>query len=490
VVPTSTIRNPRNSKQPQFVSWVLLVGLLVCGCVRYQPRPLSPAQTANELESRSLTNSELREFLQKNLHRELTEWPARVWDFEMLTLAAFYYNPSLDVARAEWQVAVGGTKTAAERPNPTVSATGIYEPIGGGASPWIPGVIFDLPIETFGKRRHRLEQAQHLSEAARFNLAAAAWKVRSDLRNSLVEYVTAQERVDSLQRQVRLREEMMSRLEQQFRAGAISLIELNVQRLAMAHARADLADALRLQAETRPRLASALGVPASALNGASFSFEVVKPPAAEELTTPDARRMALLGRSDILTALADYAASQAALQLAVAKQYPDVHLTPGYSWNAGGAGENDWQLGVNLELPLLNQHQGAIAEASAQREASAARFLALQAKVIGEIEQAVASFRASETNVKALEGLAVAQEATQQSVTAEFQAGAVDRLEVLTGEIELNNTQLTRLEAQLKLLQAFGALEDAVQRPLDLPASLYESPPSKPQAANHRSQDR
>ena len=51
--------------------------------------------------------------------------------------------------------------------------------------------------------------------------------------------------------------------------------------------------------------------------------------------------MALLGRSDILSALADYAASQAALQLAVAKQYPDVHLTPGYSWNAGGAGEND-----------------------------------------------------------------------------------------------------------------------------------------------------
>jgi outer membrane protein TolC len=200
--------------------------------------------------------------------------------------------------------------------------------------------------------------------------------------------------------------------------------------------------------------------------------------------------MALLGRSDILSALADYAATQAALQLAVAKQYPDVHLTPGYSWNAGGAGENDWQIGVNLELPLLNRHQGAIAEASAQREASAARFLALQAKVIGEIEQAIASFRASETNVKALESLAIVQEAQQQSIAAEFQAGAVDRLEVLTGEIELNSTQLTRLEAQWKLQQAFGALEDAVQRPLDLPASLYESAPAKAQAANAHSHER
>src|SRR5690242_73770 len=98
---------------------------MFCGCVSYQPRPLSPVQTANQLESRSLTNSELKQFLEKNLHRELAQWPAKAWDFEMLSLAAFYYNPSLDVARAEWHVALGGTQTAAERPNPSVSATGI-----------------------------------------------------------------------------------------------------------------------------------------------------------------------------------------------------------------------------------------------------------------------------------------------------------------------------------------------------------------------------
>ena len=82
----------------------------------------------------------------------------------------------------------------------------------------------------------------------------------------------------------------------------------------------------------------------------------------------------------------------------MAKQYPDIHLAPGYFWNAGSAGENDWQLGATVELPLLNRHRGPIAEAAARREASAARFLALQAKVITEIDGAVASFRASQTN--------------------------------------------------------------------------------------------
>ena len=187
---------------------------------------------------------------------------------------------------------------------------------------------------------------------------------------------------------------------------------------------------------------------------------------AEELTASKVRKLALLGRADILAALSDYAASQSALQLEVAKQYPDLHLAPGYLWNAGSAGENDWQLGATVELPLLNRHKGAIAEATARREASAARFLALQAKVIAEIDGAAASFRASQTNFTAVEALTAAQKTQQQSVNAQFQAGAVDRLEVLTAELELNAASIARLDAQVKLQQAVGALEDAVQRPL------------------------
>ena len=461
----------------------LLAGLVLCGCVRFQPKPLNPGETAEQLENRALTNSNFKDFLETNLHRELSSWPLTNWDFETLTLAAFYYNPSLAVARADWRVALGGTQTAAERPNPTVSATGVYEPAAGAASPWIPGVIFDLPLETFKKRRRRIEEAQHLSEAARFSVAVAAWKVRSELRTSLVDFIAAHQRVEALQRQIALREEITDRLNQQLRAGAISAMELHVQRLALARARADLAEAQRLLAEARPRLAAALGVPTHALAGLDFSFDISMQPPAEELTTREARSMALLSRSDILSALADYAASQSTLQLEVAKQYPDVHLTPGYSWNAGSTGEHDWQIGVNVELPLLNRHKGPIAEASARRDASAARFLALQAKVIADLDQAIAAFRASETNLNALQGLASAQEAQQRSVAAQFQAGAVDRLEVLTSDIELNNIQLTQLEARLKLHQAFGNLEDAVQRPLDLPTSVFESNPANPQAA-------
>src|SRR5204863_91869 len=70
----------------------------------------------------------------------------------------------------------------------------------------------------------------------------------------------------------------------------------------------------------------------------------------------------------------------------------DVRLNPGYQFDQG---DNKWTLGIMFELPVLNQNQGPIAEAGARREEAAARLTALQTKVIGEIDQAVAGYRSA-----------------------------------------------------------------------------------------------
>jgi hypothetical protein len=78
----------------------LLIAVAFAGCARFEPRPIAPAETAARFEQRTLDNLALKSFLETNLHRELTDWPARMWNFEMLALAAFYYQPGLEVARA------------------------------------------------------------------------------------------------------------------------------------------------------------------------------------------------------------------------------------------------------------------------------------------------------------------------------------------------------------------------------------------------------
>ena len=53
---------------------------------------------------RTLDEPGLRDFIEKNLGRELDEWPPKRWNLELLTLAAYYFQPSLDVARAQWRM--------------------------------------------------------------------------------------------------------------------------------------------------------------------------------------------------------------------------------------------------------------------------------------------------------------------------------------------------------------------------------------------------
>ena len=389
----------------------------------------------------------------------------RSWDFETLTLAAFFYHPSLDVARAQWGVAQAGVTTAGGRPNPVLSVVpGLSANPADGVSPWFPSVSLDIPIETAGKRGYRIAQAQHLFEAARLNIASAAWQVRSNLRASLLDYTAAKQRADLLQKQLQFQKQIVSLLEERLQAGVVARNELTLPRVALAKAGADLADATRQAAEARVRIAEALGLSAKAIDGAVFDFQwAVSADAGRELTSADARQQALLGRADILSALAEYAASQSALQLEIAKQYPDVHLSPGYQFDQG---EHKWSLGLSVELPVLNKNQGPLAEAKARREESAAQFVALQAKIIAEIDGALAA------RATAMEQLArqsqFAQLAREQSASAEamFNAGAADKLELASAQLEASANDLAYLDAQIKAQQAVAQLEEALQRPL------------------------
>ncbi len=441
--------------------------LALSGCARFEPKPISPAQQAAELEGRSLTDAALKTFLKKNLHRELTDWPHPLWDFDLLTLAAFYFHPDLAVARAQWRVAQAGGKTAGGRPNPTLSLTAGFDATHNpGLSPWFPGLSFDLPLETAGKRGHRIAVAAQLSESARFNLAAVAWQIRGNLRTRLLDSAAAHQRLLLLQGQVSIQEQVARLLEQQAEAGAIAKSELASRRVALQKARLDRADAASQMAEARARLAEAIGIPLHALDEAELAFDPLKDFASPgDLTSAEVRRAALQNRADILGALADYAAAQATLQLEIAKQYPDVHLNPGYQFDQG---DNKWSLGLTFELPILNQNQGPIAEAVARREEAAAKFNAVQAKALVEIERATAMLSVTKNNLATLQSLAEAQTQQHESVEAQVKAGALEPLDLLNAKLEFASAQLVQLDGRVKFQQAVAALEVAVQVPIAL----------------------
>ena len=446
--------------------WPAIVALgLVAGCARFHPQPLSPAETAAGLESRSLGNPELKAFLEKHLNRELNTWPAAKWDFEMLTLAAFYYQPSLDMARAVWAEAQAGVVTAGARPNPTVGFTPQYVFNPGVEPPWVATLNLDWPIETAGKRGARVTQARHLSESARLNISATAWQVRSQLRASLIDLSAVTRRESLLRQQLAVQEQVVASLDQRREAGAMASSEIMPARLLAQKARLDLSDAQRQQVEARARVAEVMGLPVSALKDVEIAYDLTLFPAGlDRLTSTEVRHQALQRRPDVLAALADYAASESALQIEIAKQYPDVHLNTGFEYDQG---LQKWGLlGFGMELPLLNRNEGPIAQAAARRRQSAARFEALQAKVIADLDRALAVYEVAAKSRAGAEALLATQRKQQEAVAQQLKAGAADRLEVLTAQLELATGELVLQDSQTRLHQALGALEDTVQRPV------------------------
>lgn len=469
--PADALYFPAMNSPNRLVS--LLALCLMTGCVHFHPLPVSPVQVSAEFESRSLADPGLKAFLQTNLRVPLPAWPLSGWDFTNLTLAAFYYNPDLDVARAKWAVSQAGKKTAAERPNPTLSVLPGYSATESIPSPWLVTPTLDIPIETAGKRGYRMAQAAQLSESARMDIATTAWQVRSRVRKSMLDLWSARQNQELLKEQQDILAESVTLLENQFNAGAISAFELTQARLANVSGRIALRDAEAQSADALAQLADAIGLPVAALSGAPLSFESLgKFPGA--ITAAEARRQALLNRADILSALAQYAASQSALQLQIATQYPDVHLDPGYEYDQGNS---KWTLGFTVTLPILNQNRGPIAEAQAQCAAAAANFNAVQARALSEIDRALAAYDAARKKREDVDALLGELQKQQKTYQGMFEAGEISKSELAAQRLQFSTVALARLDALSKSQLALGQLEDSLQSPLGFTASVWQNAP-------------
>ncbi|MEO8849448.1 MAG: TolC family protein [Casimicrobiaceae bacterium] len=403
-------------------------------------------------------------YIARSLHDDAAQWPPRVWDFATLTLAAFYYHPDLDVARTQWATSNAAVITAGQRPNPAIQLPLQYTANAtSGESAYTYGLGLDIPIETAYKRGYRIAQAKELSDAARFNIGSVAWHVRSRLRIRMLDLHATYRRSSILEHQIVAQREIVGMLEKRLALGAASAAEATQARIALAQERLSLADANRQATEGRTLLASAIGVPVAALANVTISFEAferVDP----EVPSDDFRQRAILNRADILGALAEYEASQAALQLELAKQYPDIHLGPGYTYDMGAT---KFAFSVaSIVLPVFNRNEGPIAEANAKRTEIAARVNALQIQAINETDRALQDYGAVRANLALANSLFVAQRSQLQSAQHAFNTGETDRLTLALARHSLTVDELAREDALTRVQQAIGKLEDAMQSPL------------------------
>lgn len=452
--------------------WAVTSLMFLSGCAarRYHPAPISPATSAKALETRSLDDPGLSSFLLKHL-----SGVPKTWDPPALTLAAIYYSPDLRVTRAALKNAEAGVITAGARPNPSFSAGP-----GHSSSPESPLFLestFNLPIETAGKRGYRLLQAAKEAESARLQLAEAGWRVATRVRSSLLAVLIAERSLSLLQQEQGIRSEIVRLTEAQVNAGELPSPELASARIDFTNVslQTRVADAQLQQA--RADLAASVGVPELALQGVQLSWpELDNPPDGKTVSADGIQRAAVLNRLDLQRLLADYAAAEAALRLEVAKQYPDIQLGPGYTFEEG---HNNYFLGLSVDLPILNRNQGPIAQAEAQREHIAAQFSALQLQVIGQSRSALATYKSALAQLAAADVLVGEQAERERLARRAFDLGDSDKLTLSGVLLQTATTARARLDALNRVRTALGDLENAVQQPLEPEWKLPSLPTSE-----------
>ena len=464
-----------------FAAWAMA---LMPGCANYQPKPLSPNDNARALDSRSLDDPRLRQFVAVALSRDdRPEQPLR-WRLTTLTLAALYYHPDIRVAWANLAGAEAAVITAREPANPVLNFTNILSSaavagaIPPAAAPVTIGPVIDFILETASKRESRTARAQNLADAARWDLATAEWRVRGGIRDALLELWATRERLALTGQRLALQEQLVELLEHRLAEGAASVLDVARERIGRAQIVLALGDLDRRAAEARVKLATAIGIPVRGLDRVDpdlSSFDA--PPALA--AKPDGgewRRKALTERSDVRASLAAYDAAQAALRLAIAGRYPNVTLGIGYNYDLG---VNRYVLDLGVTLPVFHQNQGPIAEALARRQQAAAAFTALQAQIISAIDQAEAASRKATMEVAAGDAILADERRRALRVEAAFRAGQQDRPTLLTARLEVATIALSRFDAIVRQRQVLGALEDAQQRPLYEPYAAPRLPDSE-----------
>jgi outer membrane protein TolC len=255
--------------------------------------------------------------------------------------------------------------------------------------------------------------------------------------------------------------------ERRVRAGEDAPTDLNASQTARLDIEQQVAAARADVVAADAAVAAALGVPVAALDGIAIAWpDWGSPPAFALDRFASAREAALLSRADLASAIDAYASAEKKLERAVARQYPQFELKPGYYWDHGIA---KWPFEVDFALPAFNRNEGEIGEAKAAREVAGRKLLALQADIHGEVD---AALRADAVASESLDAARRRGDSLRQQLAhadAALKLGAGDSLDRANAEVLVLRAELEAVQASAQRQSARNALEDALHAPLSGP---------------------
>jgi len=442
---------------------------LLAGCMHYQPAPIAIADRTAARMNASLDPAQLAATIRRIAPDAP---PPQRLDRLALFAAMLDLDPRIAKARAAIATAAAEARASRHAVGPTFTLTSEYANDPATRSPWLLGGAVDLPLDLGGRRKARLDRADLDVTIARYDYAETLWSERMALRRALIDGEIARRQMDLGSATLALRDRQIAALERQAAVGQVPGAALSPYRALRAQELRALDDARARAVAARSAIAGVLSVSVSALAGAEFTwpgFDDPRPDPAGGIS-PAARAQGITGRADVLHALAAYDQAEADVRLEIAKQYPQISLGPGYTWERGLV---KLPLAVNLALPTFDLNRAAIQAALARREEAGLAIEAAIAAAQAEIDAALVERGAA---MAALEQSRKSELPQTRAVADQAQArlthGDIGRADWADAQLAALAAQIGALDALARVQAADAALENGLRRPLEGPETM------------------
>lgn len=446
----------------------LAAALSLAGCVHYEPAPVDTQTLARQRASGRLDEGVVADKVRAIAPE--AAWVPGQWNKLSLLAAALLYNPDIAAAQAGIETAEAQAGAARQAAGTTLTLATEYANDSSASSPWLLGGALDMPLDIGGVRQARIASAAFAADDARYVYADSVWSVRMAIDRALIDGIANEARASLYRQLADLRARQLAAVERRVAAGAASRTDLERIRAEGADAERLAGDANQAVVAAKIALAAAVGLPQISFDDVVWPGFHSPAPLTSQIVSREQVRQAMLARPDILRTMVAYGQAEAALRGEVARQYPQITLSPGYTWERGLV---KLPFNIGLALPPLDLNRHAIAAAEASRSEKGKQVEAAVSAARAAVDSALSECAAARVALKHIQGTELsAAESLAGRADRELEAGSIDRVDWASAKAGALMARINAGDALNRVHLADAALEDALHRPLSGPELL------------------
>ena len=453
--------------------FVCLIAISLSGCnlISYETKPIANQEVIEKITVKDPEDPNFKEFLRVQGFKE-DKLSIKEWGLSELMLCALFFNPRIDIAKKEWDVAKIQEIIAPIKAPSSIGFEGGRQTTGVKESSRDAfGLTLTTLFETADKAKIREEKARNQSLIKRLELRKLAWDIKSDLTLNFIRYHQHLLNLQIIRSEIKLQNEILNMLKKRKSLGLSSSIDSNFNQIELNKNIQKLNEEQYQLNDTKSKLASILGISAEKFNTmriANINFdqniEDFRKILDDETKQQDIINLGLFNRIDLRIALAKYAVSESQLKLNIANQYPDIRFSPAYIFDYGSS---KWLLGIRSIIPTVEKNKNLVEEAKKLRDIENLQVEKIQTSIINELAKLRDNYiNAKDMVRKDTEDLSAANE-LENSIESKFNQGEIDRIELTQQKLITMQYKRRFYTNKITLMKIGYDFEALLQEPLN-----------------------